>query len=153
MQRCSFELNGKPMSKLVVGASSFPAFSGLGEHANTRSFACVPNKGPIPPGKYYIFDRQSGGLLGPLRDMFQKHSDWFALYAMDGNIDDDITLCNKIKRGSFRLHAKGSLGISQGCITVESVSDFQRLKSMLKGSKPEVVPGSSLQAYGTVTVR
>lgn len=153
MFQCSFELNGKPISKFVIGASSFPAFSGLGQHANTRAFACIPNKGPIPPGKYYIFDRQSGGLLGSLRDMFQKHSDWFALYAVDSNIDDDITFCNSVKRGSFRLHAKGSLGISQGCITIESLSDFQHIKSVLRGAKPVSVPGSSLQAYGTVTVR
>jgi len=65
---CKFELNNKPMSTFWCGAASFPAFSGLGKHVNHRAFACHPNLGPIPPGTYYIFDRQSDGLLGPFRD-------------------------------------------------------------------------------------
>jgi hypothetical protein len=108
MLRCSFELNGKPMSMVNVYATQFPAFSGLGAHANRREFACHAGVGPIPPGLYYIIDRQSGGMLGPLRDLFSNKSDWFALYAADGKIDDE-TFCNKVKRGSFRLHPKGSL--------------------------------------------
>lgn len=35
----------------------------------------------------------------------------FALCAADGKIDDE-TFCNKVKRGSFRLHPTGNLGIS-----------------------------------------
>jgi hypothetical protein len=153
MHQCSFELNGQPMSKFVVGATSFPAFSGLGKYANTRTFACTANMGPIPPGKYYIFDRQSGGLLGPLREMFGKHSNWFALYAIDGNIDDDITFCNNVKCGSFRLHPKGALGISQGCITINTMKDFLFLSTILRNGGQTSVPDSSLKAYGVVTVR
>jgi len=61
---CKFELNGKPMSIFWCGATRFPAFSGLGKHVNKRISACILNQGPIPPGTYYIIDRQSGGLLG-----------------------------------------------------------------------------------------
>ncbi|MCF6325258.1 MAG: DUF2778 domain-containing protein [Gammaproteobacteria bacterium] len=149
---CKFELNGKPMSTFWCGAASFPAFSGLEEQVNQRLFACAANSGPIPPGTYYIFDRQSGGLLGSFRDMFNDHSNWFALHAIDGKIDDE-TYCNKVKRGAFRLHPKGDLGISQGCITIDSKADYQFLRGILKNSKQKPVPGSELLAYGKVTVR
>lgn len=149
---CTFELNGKPMSKFKCGATSFSAFSGMGEHINRRISACIPNLGPIPPGTYYIFDRQSGGLLGPLRDLFNERSQWFALYAADEKIDDE-TYCKKVKRGNFRLHPKGIRGISQGCITIDSSHDYQFLRTILKNSKQESVPGSDLLAYGKVVVR
>jgi hypothetical protein len=152
MPDCTFELNGKPMSALHCGAVSFPAFSGLGKSINRREYACHASVGPIPPGTYYIVDRQSGGLLGPLRDIFNDRKDWFALYAIDGSIDD-ITYCNMVKRGSFRLHPKGPLGISEGCITIESHVDFQHLRAMLKGSAQTAIPGMSLKAYGKVVVR
>lgn len=152
MLDCLFELNGKPMSAVKVGAVSYPAFSGLGAQANRREFACHVNAGPIPPGRYYILDRQSGGLLGPLRDLFHDHSTWFALYAIDGRIDDE-TFCNNVRRGHFRLHPKGVLGISQGCITIDSSQDFFRLRSSLRAAGQLAVPGTELKAYGRVVVR
>lgn len=45
MLRCSFELNGKPVSMVNVYARQFPAFSGLGAHANRREFACLAGVG------------------------------------------------------------------------------------------------------------
>ena len=149
---CTFALNNKPMSIFRCGATSFPAFSGLREHANRRTSACHTGAGPIPPGTYYIFDRQSGGLIGPLRDLFNDHSNWFALYAIDGKIDDE-TYCNQVKRGNFRLHPKGAEGISLGCITTESRTDYQFLRQILKKTAPVAVPGSTLKAYGKVVVR
>lgn len=152
MHQCSFELNGQPMSVFKIGAHAFPAFSGDRTHANKRSYMCSPGIGPIPAGNYYIFDRQSGGLFGPLREMFNDRGMWFALYAVDSKIDDE-TLCNKIKRGCFRLHPKGRLGASKGCITIESHTEFLALHGMLKGTTPISVPGTNLKAYGKVTVR
>jgi hypothetical protein len=152
MVDCFFELNGKPMSTLAIDQMHFPAFSGLGRDANRRELACLASAGPIPPGTYYIFDRQSGGLLGPLRDLFHDHSQWFALYAIDGKINDE-TFCNQVKRGAFRLHPRGVLGISQGCITLDSAIDFQMLRARLKVSGQTSVPGSNLKAYGRVIVK
>ncbi|MFT3931922.1 MAG: DUF2778 domain-containing protein [Spongiibacteraceae bacterium] len=149
--QCNFELNGQPMSTFKVGAISFSAFSGLGKRANLRSFACLPGVGPIPPGKYYIIDRQSGGLLGPLRDIFTQRSEWFALYAADSKIDDE-TFCNSVKRGNFRLHPKGVTGRSEGCVVIDSISDFGRLKTMLRGAKQEIIPGTQISTYGTLKV-
>jgi hypothetical protein len=152
MFQCSFELNGKPMSQFKIGAMPFPAFSGFGKDVNSRSFACAPNMGPIPPGTYYIVDRESGGVLGPLWDRIKGRKNWFALYAIDGKIDD-ITYCNQIERGNFRLHPKGAAGISKGCIVVESHSDFNRLSTILRGSKPMRIADTNHHAYGKVVVK
>ena len=152
MLECTFELNGKPLSALKCGMDSYPAFSGLGVHVNRKPSACIGGHGPIPPGTYYIIDRQSGGLLGPLRDLFSGHSNWFALYAIDDKVDDE-TFCDSVKRGNFRLHPKGPLGISQGCITIESATDFAALRNKIKASSQIDIPGTQLKAYGTVTVK
>lgn len=95
MFQCSFDLNNQPMSALKIGALSVPAFSGQGQYINKRSSACLIGQGPIPPGQYYIFDRQGGGRLEWFRNLFSDHSDWFALYAIDGKIDDE-TFCNQL---------------------------------------------------------
>ena len=152
MINCSFDLNGKAMSVFKLNTLSIPAFSGLGKQVNKRAFACHAGSGPIPPSRYYIFDRQTGGLLGSIRDALSKRDDWFALYAIDRKIDDE-TFCNQIKRGNFRLHPKGPSGISQGCITVASHVDYQKMRAYLKSSAPIPVPGCPLQAYGVVVVR
>lgn len=152
MLLCTFELNDEPLSAFKVASLAFPAFSGQGEHANKRSKACIRSFGPIPTGSYYILDRESGGRLGALRDFFSGRSDWFALYASDGQIDDE-TLCDEVKRGNFRLHPKGSIGRSEGCIVIDKPSDFLQLRTILKSLKPMDIPGSKLKAYGTLIVK
>lgn len=147
-----FKLNNEPLSKLVGGAMRFAAFSGLGNYINQRSAACIVNQGPIPPGEYYIFDRESRGRLGWFRDMFRGRRDWFALYADDGRIDDE-TWCEQVKRGQFRLHPEGPLGISQGCIVLKRQADFQVLRSVLRGQDGHPIQGIDLLAWGKVTVR
>ncbi|CUB05421.1 DUF2778 domain-containing protein [Marinomonas fungiae] len=152
MLEFSFKLNDEPMSSLKMGSErSFDAFSGLGKHVNRVLSTCIANHGPIPKGEYYIFDRQSGGMLGPLRDIFSDKDEWFALYADDSSIDDE-TFCDEVKRGQFRLHPKGPLGVSQGCITINSYSDFQILRALLKGVETEVIPEVGLECYGKITV-
>lgn len=158
MLRCTFILNDQPLSDFVVGGSRFaggerfPAFSGMEAHRNKRASACHPNIGPIPPGQYYVFDRQSGGRLAGLRDAFGTNKDgWFALYQDDGQIDDQA-ICESISRGQFRLHPKGPAGLSRGCITVEHEADFQRLSALLRSIPPTAVSGTSLKSYGVVTV-
>jgi hypothetical protein len=61
MYQCSFELNDKPMSAFKVEARQFDVFSGRDPYVNKRMAVCTPNLGPIPPGTYYIVDRESGG--------------------------------------------------------------------------------------------
>jgi hypothetical protein len=153
MMAWNFKLNGKPKSALTCGPSSFPAFSGMNNYRNDLRHQCVAGNGPIPAGTYYILQRESGGRLGWLRELWSGNNkkDWFALYAADEKIDDEI-FCDKVKRGAFRLHPKGPLGISEGCITIESSADFITISHMLKSSTLEQVPNSEILAYGKVTV-
>jgi hypothetical protein len=139
------------MSRFKTGAQSFDAFSGLGEYANKRASACLKGAGAIPPGTYYIFDRQSGGRLGAIRDFFTGRDEWFALYAADGRIDD-ATFCNEVERGNFRLHPKGRLGRSEGCVVIDKAADFEHLRTLLTSVAPSPVPGSTLKAYATLAV-
>lgn len=146
-----FRLNGEPMSTLQCGALRVAAFSGRGSLANRRHSVCVRNGGAIPPGAYYVFNRQSGGLLGPLRDAFSGHSNWFALYAVDDKINDEL-ICDQVRRGAFRLHPKGATGVSYGCVVVDNPTDYQRVQAMVRAHTPQAVPGSSLKAYGRLIV-
>jgi hypothetical protein len=152
MLTCSFELNNKPISSFWCASTPFAAFSGLTQHRNRWSSACIPEAGPIPPGEYYILDRQSGGLIGPLKDMFTGRDQWFALYAVDKKIDDEV-LCMKVKRGLFRLHPKRVFGRSEGCIVIDKEPDFLLLRRIIKNASKFQIPGTSIEAYGRVVVR
>ena len=112
---------------------------------------CLKDIGPIPSGTYYIVDRESGGLLGPLYEALGWRDNWFSLYADDGKIDDEI-FCEEVKRGNFRLHPTGSRRISRGCITIETQADFNFLRTILKSTQKQAIPGSTLLAYGKVVV-
>lgn len=152
MIECQFSLNGQKMSRLIVGSQSFPAFSGRGSHTNRLVSSCLLKEGPIPPGIYYILDRQSGGVLGSLRDLFTGRYEWFALYAEDERIDDEV-MCDKVRRGYFRLHPKGALGRSEGCIVINHEADFRLIRSIFKNANQVQIPGLGLKAYGRLTVR
>jgi hypothetical protein len=44
--------------------------------------------------------------------------------------------------------------VSEGCITVVSLIDFDKLQQYLRSRTPDTpVPNSTLRAYGTVEVR
>ena len=151
MPLCTFKLNGQPMSTFTIRTKSYPAFSGMGRNANKKASACIKGVGPIPPGTYYIVDRPTGGLLGSVRDWLGNKGEWFALFADDGSIDDS-TLCDHVVRGNFRLHPKGPLGRSEGCITIEKLEDFNAIRDELKSSPLEAIPNSQLKAYAKVVV-
>lgn len=152
MFQLQFELNDQALSPLRMGAFDYPAFSGQAPYVNKRHAACLAEVGPIPPGTYYLLDRESGGLLGSLWDRIKNRKDWFALYAIDQKIDD-YTYCNEVERGNFRLHPKGRIGVSKGCIVLEKHADFLQLRAFLTSAKPVPIPGSKLKAYGKVVVR
>lgn len=151
MYQCTFALNDKPMSAFNLGAFSFPAFSGLGTNVNKRSAACLLGAGAIPLGAYFIVNRAQGGILGKLATMASGRSDWFALYAADGRINDEM-FCAGIKRGQFRLHPKGPMGRSEGCVVIDSETHFHHLSVILRGSPPVQISGSEYKAYGTLGV-
>jgi hypothetical protein len=157
---CTFTLNNRPMSQLECAAvGTFPAFSGRNDGRNNPDATGKSDIGPLPLGTYYIIGRESGGHLGWLYDLVETHiygtdrSRWFALYRDDGVVDDE-TVVDGIKRGAFRLHPIGPLGLSEGCITMSDIHQFERLRAALMKQGPTVmVPGSGVRAYGTIEVK
>lgn len=156
---CSFRLNGKRMSVLQCpGFGGVAAFSGDGKSINDPNATARQDEGPLPAGKYYIIDRQSGGRFGWLEDAVKDtfvHSnrrEWFALYRNDGKIDD-WTFVNGIRRGNFRLHPVGRLGESKGCVTLANPTQFDKLRAFLKSQPTAKIPGTDITYYGTLEVR
>lgn len=76
--------------------------------------------------------------------------EWFALYRDDGKIDDH-TWVNNVKRGNFRLHPRGPLGVSLGCITLQHRTDFIAIRQALLYT-PQVKLPNGLMSYGTIEV-
>ena len=152
-------LNSKAFTVLECkDVGNFPVFSGTGAGRDNPADVAMADIGPLPLGRYYIVDRQSGGHLGYLKDFFLEHiygtdrGKWFALYRDDGVIDD-FTFIQGVKRGNFRLHPIGPRGLSEGCITLANPVNFDALRNALLSTKLVNVPGFAGQAYGTVDVR
>lgn len=114
--------------------------------------------GPLPSGRYYIVDWQSGGHLGYLKDFFLEHiygtdrGKWFALYR-DDEVIDDFTFIQGVKRGNFRLRPIGPRGLSEGCITLSNPINFDALRKALLSTKLMSVPELVGQFYGMVDVK
>jgi hypothetical protein len=151
MATCTFVLNGSRFTFFTYGGVRCAAFSGNGTHRNNPNSGNVPNNGSIPVGRYYIVDRASGGTLGGIRDWWSGKDQWFALYCDDGTIDDE-TFVAGVRRGEFRLHPKGPSGTSLGCITIESQTEFNTLRSHLLAQPASNIPGTTIRTYGIVTV-
>ena len=81
--QCFFKLNGQAMSELEIRLPhrtlKVPAYSGARPFSNQTQHMCLPDVGAVPVGQYYIIDRQSGGRLGWLRELFNEKEEWFAL--------------------------------------------------------------------------
>ncbi|CAN7265519.1 DUF2778 domain-containing protein [Trinickia sp. LjRoot230] len=157
--KCFFVLNNQPMSMLFCpGVGTLPAFSGKPAYVDNPAATAVAETGPLPKGTYYIVNRESGGRMGWLRDWLKDrashvhHDEWFALYRND-SVVDDYTFVNGVKRGNFRLHPNGRFGISEGCITLASKSQFDKLRQFLLSQDTKTVPGTTIKYYGTVEVQ
>lgn len=158
MIQCTFRLNGFGLSNLSCpGIGFFPAYSGnAGPHRNNPGSVTIPSIGPLPPGRYFIVSRPTGGIRTAVMDRvasFVSGSDrsvWFALYRDDAQIDDR-TFIDEVERGNFRLHPAGYKGVSEGCITLASPSHYAILHRALLRTPTFLVSGS-LRAYGTIQV-
>lgn len=158
-----FLVDNEPLAPLTInGIGSFNAYSGNNQYRNRGGCTMVPNNGPIPAGKYWIVARPAGGAgfkaLAWLKDEWNfyrgnatDHNEWFALYRDDGAIDD-VTWINGVKRGQFRLHPAGGGGLSLGCITLPSRTDFLKIRAALLHTVTIPARNSGLQAYGTIEV-
>ena len=62
------------------------------------------------------------------------------------------TFIEGVRRGNFRLHPIGPRGLSEGCITLSHITDFDYLRNRLLKTSMINVPGSLLMAYGTIRV-
>lgn len=140
------------------GVGAMVAFSGRGNGRDNPAATSQQAIGPIPKGIYYIIDRQSGGRIGWFRDLWGEygygttdHTEWFMLWNPKTG---DSTMVDGVKRGAFRLHPVGPMGLSEGCITIANPGQFKQLATYLRGQGATIpVPGSPSKAYGTVEVR
>ncbi|CAJ9739173.1 Protein of uncharacterised function (DUF2778) [Burkholderia pseudomallei] len=90
-------------------------------------------------------------LWGQLGYGTSDHTKWFMLWNRDTG---DSTYVGKVKRGAFRLHPIGPMGLSEGCITVTNTARFERFAAFLRQKGADLtVPGTNLKAYGTVEVK
>ena len=157
--RCTFALNSKETFTLICeGFGTVEAFSGQKRGRDSPDEIATPNIGPIPPGTYYLVDRQSGGLMGWAYEaaghyfgVTSARHKWFTLW---NPMTGDTTMVYGVTRGNFRLHPVGPAGLSQGCITLVNPGEFEYLERFIRRSPPTIpVPGTNLKAYGTVEVR
>ncbi|WP_342713837.1 DUF2778 domain-containing protein [Paraburkholderia lycopersici] len=134
------------------------AFSGQKEGRDNPDDTAKEDIGPLPKGKYFLVDRQSGGILGGFRDWWSAHgfgttdrTRWFMIW---NPATGDKTNIDGITRGSFRLHPMGPRRLSEGCVTVVNPYDFDRLEKFLRSQKPSLpVPETDLKAYGTLEIK
>jgi hypothetical protein len=146
-----FTLNQGTFSTLAGLKSSYVAFSGDGTGRNNAADAAAANHGPIPPGRYHVVERPSGGRLGPVRDFLLGRDEWFALFRDDGSIDDE-TFVSGVRRGEFRLHPLGPRRMSTGCIVLQYPAEFTKLRAELTGAATTTISGSARRSYGTIDV-
>ncbi|TCL05298.1 DUF2778 domain-containing protein [Sodalis ligni] len=146
---------------IIPGIGTFLAYSGKDHYRNRAGCVGIPGLGPIPQGRYHIVDRPTGGWKGVLRtDLHDAYSwvtptpvikaEWFALYRDEGSINDH-TWINGVKRGNFRLHPPGPMGISLGCITLLHRSDFLAIRQALLSTQ-QVKLSNGLRSYGMIEV-
>ncbi|QGY32032.1 DUF2778 domain-containing protein [Pantoea cypripedii] len=160
-----FILTGEKFSPLMLhGFGNFMAFSGDGVYRNRAACASIPERGPLPTGKYHIVKRPTGGHGTVLKTLALDlltwwssaptiHAEWFALYRED-QIMNDYTFIDNVRRGNFRLHPIGPAGISLGCITLQYRSDFLYIRQLLTTYTygNQKVPGTNLESYGVIEV-
>jgi hypothetical protein len=156
--RCTFSLNSRETSRLACeGFGSVVAYSGRGKGRDDPYDVADKDVGALPPGTYYLVDRQSGGRIGWVRDFAAAYvgstdrTEWFMLWNANGG---DTTMIDGIMRGQFRLHPEGIRHESDGCITLKFRDQFEALQRFIRSHPADLpVPGSTLKAYGTVEVR
>ena len=159
--RLSMRLNSQSTTPLSIGyddderqictSVSFPVFSGTPEHRNKPESTHLADAGPIPLGRYYVVDRPTGGGRDWVRQNlwdFDGRGDWFALFRIDGNVND-YTRVRGTRRGNFRMHP-GTRSV--GCVTFTQKSHFDQARRILLSQSTATVPGSGLSYYGILTV-
>ncbi len=150
LEHFMMELNSKPTSNLECGCGdSYSAFSGNPPYRNDPNSTNRAGIGAAPEGWYYIVDRPIGGLGGRMSSFITGKDEWFALYRGDGSPGDD-TVDKGVTRREIRLHPKGPMGNSFGCVTLDKQADYDKLRKKLLGTKTGIIPGTNIKYYGTI---
>ena len=132
----------------IYRGMTIQVFSGDGDHRNKPESENVAGAGPIPRGEYYVVQRESGGTLGWLYDLFSGKDTWFALLAVDEKIDD-YTNVDGVNRGEFRMHPGSK---SFGCITFSNNQWYDDWRNLVLQTSTEKISGTDIFAYGKVRV-
>ncbi|WP_418391104.1 tlde1 domain-containing protein, partial [Akkermansia sp.] len=124
-------------------------FSGNGDGKNNPDNAGNKDNGPIPPGKYYVIKRQSGGIRSQFEDWTYKmwndndKTQWLAFIAIDGVLDDQKEI-NGVFRSSFRMHYGTR---SLGCITFLDKDVFEKVREFILETESKTVKGADGTEY------
>lgn len=63
----------------LYGVGVFMAFSGNGIYRNKGACGAIKGDGPLPPGKYWIVERGSGGFFSKGKPKFRTHGTKFVM--------------------------------------------------------------------------
>ena len=124
-------------------------FSGNGAGKNNPDNVGNKDNGPIPPGKYYVIKRQSGGIRSQIEDWTYKlwndndKTQWLTFIAIDDALDDQKEI-NGVFRSSFRMHYGTR---SLGCITFLDKEVFEKAREFILETESRTVKGADGTEY------
>ena len=124
-------------------------FSGNGDGKNNPDNVGNKDNGPIPPGKYYVIKRQSGGIRSQIEDWTYKlwndndKTQWLTFIAIDDALDDQKEI-NGVFRSSFRMHYGTR---SLGCITFLDKEVFEKAREFILETESRTVKGADGTEY------
>ena len=133
----------------ILRLTTSRVFSGNGDGKNNPDNVGNKDNGPIPPGKYYVIKRQSGGIRSRIEDWTYKlwndndKTQWLAFIAIDDALDDQKEI-NGVFRSSFRMHYGTR---SLGCITFLDKEVFEKAREFILETESRTVKGADGTEY------
>ncbi|MCL6676351.1 DUF2778 domain-containing protein [Akkermansia muciniphila] len=133
----------------ILRLTTSRVFSGNGDGKNNPDNVGNKDNGPIPPGKYYVIKRQSGGIRSQIEDWTYKlwndndKTQWLAFIAIDDALDDQKEI-NGVFRSSFRMHYGTR---SLGCITFLDKEVFEKAREFILETESRTVKGADGTEY------
>ena len=133
----------------ILRLTTSRVFSGNGDGKNNPDNVGNKDNGPIPPGKYYVIKRQSGGIRSQIEDWTYKlwndndKTQWLTFIAIDDALDDQKEI-NGVFRSSFRMHYGTR---SLGCITFLDKEVFEKAREFILETESRTVKGADGTEY------
>ena len=158
--------DGKKLKLVCHGLGTYEVVSGLYAFHNDVNCS-YKDEAPIPPGLYYITERESGSIKNVIQNwaleqwrsahgVTNDKSKWFSLISAETKAD--TIYINNSSRGSFRFHPLNSdgSGHSAGCVTFYSYNDFHYVRNALLDTRNTTILNQknvgNVTAYGTLRV-